>query len=482
LKTGDPTAAEPEDPSGRRIDTWQALFMLPRSIWLPILAMGAIAVGTFFFNEWTVKSNLAGAEEIANLTEMQTTLLELRAVVTDAETGARGFLLSQDRQYLEPFENALAQVAVVGGRLRGLMGSDSALLARARRIESLRGQLIGELRATVILAERGQEPIALLEASKGDGRILMASLRQEVQGLMTELSRRVVTLRADAERSIQRSRLAAALLAVLTLGLLVLAVRLLVKDFWRQEGRRADLARERLRLEELVRDRTSELSDLSSYLLAVTEQEKAELARNLHDELGGLLIAAKMDLAWLQGRASAREPEARAKLDMLAAGLDDAMDVKRRVVENLRPALLDHFGLPTALQSYFEETCAKAGLNCKTEIPDTLEKIPQESAIAMFRVGQEALTNIIRHAHAKNVLLVVDADDDNYRIRISDDGIGMDPEQLVGAMSHGMLGMRHRIETLKGKIEIGTNEGHGINIQVQVPRDRAALPQQDQNS
>jgi signal transduction histidine kinase len=100
----------------------------------------------------------------------------------------------------------------------------------------------------------------------------------------------------------------------------------------------------------------------------------------------------------------------------------------------------------------------------------------------MFRVGQEALTNIIRHAHAKNVLLVVDADDDNYRIRISDDGIGIDPEQLVGAMSHGMLGMRHRIETLKGKIEIGTNEGHGINIQVQVPRDRAALPQQDQNS
>ncbi len=456
--------------------------MLPRTIWVPILAMAAIAVGAFFFNEWTVKSNLDGAEQVAALTEMQTTLLELRAVVTDAETGARGFLLSSDRQYLEPFESALAQVAVTGARLRVLMGSDPALLARARRIESLRGQLIGELRATVILAQRGQEPIAVLEAGKGNGRVLMEAFRQEVQGLMAELNIRVGNLRADAAGSIQRSRLAAASLAVLTLGLLVLAVRLLVKDFWRQEGRRTDLARERLRLEELVRDRTAELSDLSSYLLAVAEQEKAELARNLHDELGGLLIAAKMDLAWLQGRASAKEPEARARLDMLATGLDDAMDVKRRVVENLRPALLDHFGLPTALKSYFEETCAKAGLNCKTEIPDVLETIPQKLAIALFRVGQEALTNIIRHARAKNVLLVIEVDDQHYRIRISDDGIGMDPEKLVGAMSHGMLGMRHRIETLNGQIEIGANEGHGVNIQVQVPRDRAALPRRDQNS
>jgi signal transduction histidine kinase len=482
LKPGNPSAAETEVSSNRRIDDWQALFMLPRTIWLPILAMAAIAVSAFFFNEWSVNRNVVGAEHIAELTEVQTALLELRAAVTDAETGARGFLLSKDRQYLEPFEDALAQLAVIGARLRVLVGTDTALLARVRRIESLRGQLIAELRAMVMLAERGQESVAVLEAGKGNSRILMESFRQEVRDLMSEVSGQVGDLRLDAAGSIRRSRLAAAALGVLTLGLLVLAVRLLVKDFWRQERRRAELAVERERLEELVRDRTSKLSDLSSYLLAVTEQEKAELARNLHDELGGLLIAAKMDLAWLQGRASANEPEARARLDVLAAGLDDAMDVKRRVVENLRPTLLDHFGLPTALQSYFEKTCAKAGLQCETVVPDALEKIPQDLAIALFRVGQEALTNIIRHAHARNVLLVVEVDDENYRIRISDDGVGMDPEKLTGAMSHGLLGMRHRIETLNGKIQIGTNEGHGINIEVQVPRDRSALPLKDQTT
>jgi signal transduction histidine kinase len=455
---------------------WQALFKLPRSIWLPIIAMSAIAVGAFLFNEWSVKRNLVSADQIAALTKMQATLLEVRALVTDAENGARGFLLSRDRLYLDSFENSLAQLANAGAQLRLLADGDPVLLTRVRRMESLRDQRISDLRATIILAERGQETVALLGQNNGNGRVVMGTIRQEVQGMMTELDGRVNILRLDAARSIQRSRLAAAALGALTLGLLVLAVRLLVKDFWRHDLRRTDQAREQLRLEELVRDRTAELSDLSSYLLAVTEQEKAELARNLHDELGGLLIAAKMDLAWLQGRASAKEPEARVKLEMLAKMLDDAMDVKRRVVENLRPTLLDHFGLPTALKAYFEETCAKAGLRCKTAVPELLEKIPQEQAIAMFRVGQEALTNIIRHAHAKNVVLVVEVDDDYYRIRISDDGVGMDPEKLRGAMSHGLLGMRHRIETLNGQIHIGTNAGHGINIEVRVPRDRGALP------
>lgn len=447
---------------------------------MPILAMGGVAAGAFLFNEWSVQNSLARTQEIISLTNMQTTLLELRAVVTDAETGQRGYLLTRDRLYLDPYENSLAQLTIMGAQLRVLATGDAALLARVRRIESLRGQKIAELRATVILAQRGHEAAALQEETNGSGRVIMESFRQEVQAMLGELNLRMHDRRENATSNLLRSRLATGFLGLLTLLLLVLAVRLLVKDFWRQEAKREALVRERQRLEELVRDRTAELSDLSSYLLAVTEQEKAELARNLHDELGGLLIAAKMDLAWLQGRASAKEPEARAKLDMLATGLDDAMDVKRRVVENLRPALLDHFGLPTALKSYFEDTCAKAGLNCVANVPDTLEKIPQDLAIALFRVGQEALTNIIRHARAKNVLLDVKVDDDSYRITVSDDGIGIDPAKLTGVMSHGLLGMRHRIETLNGKFQMGPNDGRGIIIEVKVPRNGAALPMRTQ--
>jgi signal transduction histidine kinase len=254
--------------------------------------------------------------------------------------------------------------------------------------------------------------------------------------------------------------------------LLFVAVRLLVSDYWRQESARGKQSDERRRLEQLVVARTTELSNLTAHLQTAAEQEKATLARDLHDEFGGLLTAAKMDLAWLQGRASAGEPETQAKLAALGSVLDDAMGVKRRVVENLRPALLDHFGLPTAIQSYFEETCKKAGIRFTARIPDDFEQLSQDLAIALFRVGQESLTNILKHAKAENVELDLMLDESSYRILISDDGVGIAPERLDGKRSHGLAGMRHRIESLGGSFTIGTNAPHGTRIEVVVPRAR----------
>jgi signal transduction histidine kinase len=224
-----------------------------------------------------------------------------------------------------------------------------------------------------------------------------------------------------------------------------------------------------MRLEEIVRARTDELSRLTTYLQTVSEQEKAALARDLHDELGGLLTAAKIDLAWLQGRASAHDPAVRAKLDALASAISEAMNLKQRVVENLRPALLEHFGLPAALQSYFEETCKMANLACHVDVPESLGEVPQDQAIALFRVGQESLTNIMRHAKASSVDMLCEQTETGLHLRISDDGIGTDPDKISGKFSHGLVGMRHRVETLHGVLQILPNRPSGTVIDVTVP-------------
>ena len=114
----------------RRIADWQALFMLPPAIWLPIIAMSAVAVAAFFFNEWSVKHNIASAAQSSALTEMRKNTLDLRASLTDMESGQRGFLLSRDPLYLASQEKSLAQVAVLATRLQVLAGNDPALLAR----------------------------------------------------------------------------------------------------------------------------------------------------------------------------------------------------------------------------------------------------------------------------------------------------------------------------------------------------------------
>src|SRR3569833_1677572 len=151
-------------------------------------------------------------------------------------------------------------------------------------------------------------------------------------------------------------------------------------------------------LDRLVEARTLELSVLSSHLQSLAEKEKSELARTLHDELGGLLTAAKMDLSWLQSRVE--KPEHQERLAQLGSVLDAAMGLKRRVVEDLRPSLLEHFWLTTALRDYVDTTCAKAQVHADIHKPNNGAAIPKEIAITLFRIVQEGLNNIVRHAAA----------------------------------------------------------------------------------
>jgi signal transduction histidine kinase len=425
---------------------WQALFSLPRSIWMPMTAMSVIAVGAFFFNEWSVRQIESSAATLASLTTAQKDLAEYRLRVVQAETGQQGYLMSQNPSSLDRFEASLAQLAIVGERLRLFAADDPAVLRKVRRLESLRTQKPG--------------------VSNDEFR----SAADDLRGI---LDQQIALHLAQTARNAQLTRVTFGALAALLLLLLFVSVRLLVTDYWRQESARRTQTDERLRLERLVAERTTELSNLTAYLQTASEQEKATLARDLHDEFGGLLSAAKMDLSWLKGRASANEPETRDKLAALGSILDEAVDVKRRVVENLRPALLDHFGLPTALQSYFEDTCKKAGIHFTARIPRDFDPLNQDLAIALFRVGQESLTNILKHAKAENVELTLTQEAGLHRILISDDGVGIAPDRLDGSRSHGLVGMRHRIESLGGKFAISLNPPHGTRVDVTVPREAA---------
>ncbi|HEY6124190.1 MAG TPA: histidine kinase, partial [Steroidobacteraceae bacterium] len=145
-------------------------------------------------------------------------------------------------------------------------------------------------------------------------------------------------------------------------------------------------------LEARIAARTEELSTLSTHLLRKTEMERSALAKELHDELGGLITAAKMDMSWLSARlGGALDAESREKLESVMQMLNQAMMLKRRVVENLRPSLLDHFGLAVAMRSHFDENCARAGIECVSTLPDEPLELDVVTQLSLFRVAQEAL-------------------------------------------------------------------------------------------
>jgi signal transduction histidine kinase len=222
-------------------------------------------------------------------------------------------------------------------------------------------------------------------------------------------------------------------------------------------------------LEKRVVARTEELSALSTHLLHMAEAERAALAKELHDELGGLITAAKMDLSWMSARLGGRlEPECNDKLNSVMQMLNQAMLLKRRVVENLRPSLLDHFGLAVALRSHFDEHCRLAGIECVATLPEEGLELDLVAQLTLFRVAQEGLANIIARGGAKNVEVVIEADDGGYVLLVGDDGPAMDTD-----LSRSMPSVRHRMSAAGGRVEAEARPEQGNRLRAYVPRSAA---------
>jgi signal transduction histidine kinase len=210
------------------------------------------------------------------------------------------------------------------------------------------------------------------------------------------------------------------------------------------------------------------LDSLSSFLQAGGERDKAALARELHDSLGGILTPAKMDVAWLEGRLG-NHAEYGTRMKRLSALIDQGIDLKRRIIENLRPSLLDHLGLASALQWHIAEACRAADIHCRVHIGDTLERMPPDVEIALYRVVQEGLANVTRHAGAGSVEVTLERVEGGLRLSILDNGVGMADVERSRRGAHGLEGMSHRVRSLGGTLEVHSAPDKGTRVEAFIP-------------
>src|SRR5258706_5237179 len=212
-------------------------------------------------------------------------------------------------------------------------------------------------------------------------------------------------------------------------------------------------------LDELGR-RTHELSSLSSFLQTHYEPGKARVARELHDELGGILTPAKMDLSWLQAHVG-QDAQSAERMARLSALIDQGIDLKRRVIEDLHPSLLDHLGLASAVQWYMEEACAAAKIKCSLVVSPQLERLDPDLEIAIYRIIQESLTNVVRHSKAKRVEVSMERTDKGLRVAGRADGIGIADRARARKQSHGVAGTTQPTAARGGTIRAGRRPGRG---------------------
>jgi signal transduction histidine kinase len=403
-------------------------------------------------------------------------LADVVQLLSRAESAQRGFILLGDATYLAPFEESTGRLPDALRQLdKVFAGARAPLRAEVDEIERLSAVKLNEMGETLRLY-RLQGPSAAIGLVRTDiGELTMTHIGDRANRLQTlETQDILATSRAwRNDRWVTWGITGGALAAALYL---VILLRRVVGRYVRvKERETTELQEWGSELEQQLRHRNEELTELSTHLQALAEREKSALSRELHDELGGLLVAARMDVSWLEERMAANDPELRSRFARVQEALQSGVEIKRRVVENLRPTLLDNLGLFPALRWQVADSCSRAGLGYVEHFPPVEPRLTPDAAIALFRIVQEALTNIVKHAEAHTVEIVLETQPEWLVLKIRDDGLGLPPARLRAPGSHGLAAMRHRATALGGSWRAVPRRDHGTEIEVRLPLSRVLV-------
>ena len=431
------------------------------------LAIGCtLSLSVLLFSERSHQRLNEANQLIASSMESQAVASELLSLVTDAEAAQRGFILTERTQYLEPYAAALPRIDPRLRRLKELSADNPEQREHVGQLAKLVGEKFAEMDATLTLYKMKGPEAALELLESAVGRRAMDDIRKQVAALQNVERAQLIARSSRWNQDVARSRFGMTLITILNL-LLVIAIYVL--------ARREIVQRERIRktLEEQVRERTAELSELSSNLQDLQEEERARLAHDIHDELGSILVSAKMDMSWVHHRLTDADAVLAQRLARAIGVIDDGVDIKRRIIEDLRPTVLDNLGLAAAIDWYVNLTCQRGNLKCEISIDPADVELPNPISIALFRVLQEALTNVLRHAKASNAWIALAQRKGGLTFVIRDDGIGLPRGSERKRLSHGILGMRQRITALGGEFKIGGSPTGGTTIEIFVPISEA---------
>jgi signal transduction histidine kinase len=443
---------------------------VPLNVLVPLLVGLGLSIALLVFTEVSLRRLEASAVDIHNSLEVRAGTYETLALVTDAETGQRGFFITGNREYLEPLAAASKRIDSSMNRLRAAVVRTGSLEQQELTGElfALANKRLSQIESTLALYNRSGRAAAIDLIETGLGKRTMDELRDVARRLLEAEALSMETTRVGWQHDIDVTRLGIQLLTAVTIALLLVIWVLAGREIGLQEKQRALLADNQRRLEAEVEARTAELSELSAHLQETTEHEKTKLAREIHDELGSLLVSTKMDVAWAQTRIAQAHPDVADRLSRALATLDDGVAVKRRFIESLRPTLLDNLGLGAAIEWQTNETCSRAGLECTLNLDDDLD-LPPDTSIALYRIVQESLTNIVKYAKAKRVIVDLARGEAGLSLSIRDDGVGIAEGALHNRLSHGIIGMRQRVRALGGEFRVEGRPNEGTLVSVHIP-------------
>lgn len=433
-----------------------------RPIVFPLAMVAAVAM--VLISEAAYWRSVRTLNDITVTGSVRTSIQGLRQGILAAQAAQRSYLLTERRDHLAAYNKALQDITASFELLQQRYNPKPEHAAVLAKLHTVTDALLLQLATTIQQHDKGQRIVL----EDGDD-VQIASIRAlSTQLLEVEVSNASAS-QNDIYQTLMLSRLGVALLSAISLLALVMYLRQSFALERQQQEVQHIVQTERDRLEREVRQRTAQLTELTQHLQTAREDERNRLARNLHDDLGALLTSAKLDAARIRSRliVAGSAPEALDLLAHLVTTLNSGIALGRRIIEDLRPSALGTLGLVATLEILVGEYAAHAGVQVHSVLKHVA--LDADAELMVYRLVQEALTNISKHAKARNVWVNLDVRQGQVEVSVRDDGAGFNPKAQTSS-AYGLVGMRFRVEAEGGTLAVVSTPGHGTSIQVRLPQ------------
>lgn len=441
-------------------------WVLPKTAVSLLLAVLATFI-LISINEVSYRQSKDAIFQVEEAQNTRSAINKLLQQMLDAETGQRGYLLTGEVGYLEPYDRAIADVGQNLDVLRQLVTPYRQDLAEFAVMSRHISRKLAEMDLSVRMRRDGNTEAWKFVLTTDVGKQQMEAIRMQATRLSASSTGKMEHAQEQIQKTLQVSRIGISVMALGGLLAFYLYLGQTSALLWSGQREKELLQRERDQLDLQVRERTANLAELATHLQNVREDERGHLARELHDELGALLTAAKLDVARLKSRLASNMPEAGERLAHLTNTLNSGIALKRRIVEDLRPSSLSHLGLVASLEILAREFEERSGLDITTVLVPV--DLGSSAQLTVYRLVQESLTNIAKYAEANKVVISLQNMDSHVTAEVHDDGKGFDVGNVANS-SHGLAGMRHRVEAAGGRLIVESTLGNGVRISAVLPK------------
>ncbi|MES2831648.1 MAG: CHASE3 domain-containing protein [Pseudomonadota bacterium] len=436
------------------------------TLWLLIGGVVLLGMSAFFYRN--VEQFSASDRLIRHTHRVVVAITKAVSSLREAEAVQRGYIISGENSYLLPYDALVQSVHQNWDDLKRLTVDDAAQQQRIARLEPLITEKLADLDLTIKVRSEQDFAAAQRLLMNHYGKDVMDIIRVEVDAMLAEEAKLMVQRNEDAEVAYRTS--IATIMIFLSSGLLLMLLSLRLIRNRQQTQLAAAEARRRhdAELEEKIMSRTAQVRQLASHLESVREEEKRAIARELHDDIGSSMTALSMILEG-HFRANADHPAIAKSAEKVRALLKEVTHSTRRIQSGLRPNTLDTLGLVEAMRELVGSFSQRTGVVSDIRLPPGDAAIPTLLQVPLFRMLQESLNNVAKHAKASHVVVTFVIEREHVLLQIEDDGIGITPERAGNAQTHGLLGMRERAAYLDGTAEIASRPGRGTIVTIRLP-------------